>query len=77
MLKFTAFKEELTKIENLLLKNQYPKTLQSPKSTNSLKLTKSTIQHLNKMKILTQKMKRKQKPKTTLISQQFTQVVVQ
>ena len=35
----------------------------------SKKLTKSTIQHLNKIKVLTQKMKRKQK-------QQFTTIYV-
>ena len=52
---FTAFKEELTNIKHLLLKDQYPKKLIKPKIKNSLKFIRSTTQNLNKMKILTQK----------------------
>ena len=60
---FTAFKDELTKIENLLLKNQYPKNLIESKINKFLEAHKIDNSTFNKMKILTQKMKRKQKLK--------------
>ena len=77
MLKFIAFKDELTKIKNLLLKNQYPKTLIESKINKFLEAHKIDNSTFKQNENINTKMKKKQKPKTTLISQQFTLVVVQ
>ena len=52
---FTAFKDKLTKIRNSLINNQYPKKPYRVQNQQiSKQLTKSTIQNLNKIKVLTQ-----------------------
>ena len=48
MLKFTAFKEEFTKIKNLTLKNQYPKSLIESKTNKFLEIHKIDDSKLKK-----------------------------
>merc|ERR1712240_724616 len=69
---FTSFKDELTKIKNLLNNNKYPKDLIESKINKFLDAHKIDNSTFKQNKSINTKMKRKQKPKTTPISQQFT-----
>ena len=70
---FIAFKEELTKLKNFLVKNQYPKNFIESKINKFLEIHKIDNSKFKQ----NENTKTKNEKKIAVILQQFTLVIVQ